>query len=72
MNKHYKIEWKFLEGDIGVYRSTETIIRSEAEKDEFLANLVNNPRVYLIHLTTYECIIHREPQRREVTNNVVV
>lgn len=65
MSKHYKIEWKFLEGDIGWYRSAEKIIRSEKEKDEFLASLVDNPQVYLIHLTTYECIVHRDAVRKE-------
>ena len=56
----YKIEWKYLEGTGGFYAHKEVRLRSKQEVDNLLEELYNDPRVYLVHLTTEECLVHRE------------
>jgi hypothetical protein len=56
----YKVEWKYLEGEIGFYAHKEERLRSKQEADTLLEKLYNDPRVYLVHLTTEECLIHRK------------
>jgi hypothetical protein len=58
----YKVEWKYLEGEIGFYAHKEEWLRSKQEVDILLEKLYNDPRVYLVHLTTQECLIHRKGQ----------
>jgi hypothetical protein len=58
----YKVEWKYLEGEIGFYAHKEEWLRSKQEADKLLEELYNDPRVYLIHLTTEECLLQRKGQ----------
>ena len=58
----YKVEWKYLEGEIGFYAHKEKWFRSKQEVDNLLEKLYNDPRVYLIHLTTQECLLQRKGQ----------
>lgn len=56
----YKVEWEYLEGEIGFYAHKEEWLHSKQEVDNLLEKLYNNPCVYLVHLTTQECLLHRE------------
>jgi hypothetical protein len=58
----YKVEWKYLEGEGGFYAHKEDWLRSKQEVDILLEKLYNDPRVYLIHLTTQECLVNRKGQ----------
>lgn len=59
----YKVEWKYLEGEGGFYAHKEQLLYSKQEVDTLLEELYNNPCVYLVHLTTQECLVHRESKR---------
>ena len=61
-NARYKVEWNYLKGEIGVYTHKDQWLHSKQEVDTLLEELYNNPRVYLVHLTTQECLVHRQGQ----------